>query len=120
MLEHIRRMTGEYNFPGQYQQMPPPLGGGMVKASWFKRYKASALPQDFDRIVQSWDTANKATELSDFSVCTSWGVAGKDLYLIDLLRPCMGYPELKREVRAQYERFRPLSCWSRTRPRAPG
>jgi hypothetical protein len=28
----------------------------------------------FDRIVQSWDTANKATELSDFSVCTTWGV----------------------------------------------
>jgi hypothetical protein len=26
------------------------------------------------RIVQSWDTANKATELSDFSVCTSWGI----------------------------------------------
>jgi phage terminase large subunit-like protein len=23
--------------------------------------------------VQSWDTANKATELSDFSVCTSSG-----------------------------------------------
>jgi phage terminase large subunit-like protein len=26
------------------------------------------LPGQFDRIVQSWDTANKATELSDFSV----------------------------------------------------
>ena len=57
--------------------------------------------------MQSWDTANKATELSDFSVCTTWGIAGKDLYLIDLLRRRMEYPELKREVRAQYERFRP-------------
>ena len=35
------------------------------------------------------------------------GVAGKDLYLIDPLRRRMEYPELKREVRAQYERFRP-------------
>ena len=57
--------------------------------------------------MQSWDTANKATELSDFSVCTTWGIAGKDLYLVDLLRRRMEYPELKREVRGQYERFRP-------------
>jgi predicted phage terminase large subunit-like protein len=57
--------------------------------------------------VQSWDTANKATELSDFSVCTSWGVLGKNLYLIDVLRRRMEYPELKRAVREQCERFDP-------------
>jgi predicted phage terminase large subunit-like protein len=68
---------------------------------------SSRLPQHLDRIVQSWDTANKATELSDFSVCTTWGIAGNNLYLVDLLRRRMEYPELKREVRAQYERFRP-------------
>ncbi|HKM70371.1 MAG TPA: hypothetical protein VJX94_09980 [Stellaceae bacterium] len=32
MLEQIRRTIGEYNFAGQYQQMPAPLGGGLVKA----------------------------------------------------------------------------------------
>jgi predicted phage terminase large subunit-like protein len=57
--------------------------------------------------VQSWDTANKATELSDYSVCTTWGIAGNALYLVDLVRRRMEYPELKRAVRAQYERFRP-------------
>jgi hypothetical protein len=31
----------------------------------------------------------------------------KDLYLIDLLRRRMEYPEPKRELHAQYERFRP-------------
>jgi hypothetical protein len=67
-----RRTVGEYNFTGQYQQTPAPLGGGLVKAKWFKRYLGNELPERFDRIVQSWDTANKATELSDFSVCTTW------------------------------------------------
>ena len=80
-LDQIRRTIGEYNFAGQYQQSPAPLGGGLVKADWFMRYGAEDLPQSFDRIVQSWDTANKATELSDFSVCTTWGVKGKNLYL---------------------------------------
>ena len=85
MLEQIRRTIGEYNFAGQYQQMPAPLGGGLVKAGWFRHYAADEVPQ-FERIVQSWDTDNKATELTDFSVCTTWGIAGKDLYLVDLLR----------------------------------
>src|SRR5437763_16958871 len=40
----------------------------LVKEEWFKRYRDKEVPQPFDRIVQSWDTANKATELSDFSV----------------------------------------------------
>jgi hypothetical protein len=63
MLEQIRRTIGEYNFAGQYQQAPSPQGGGMVKAAWFRNYAANERPDQFDRIVQSWDTANKASEL---------------------------------------------------------
>jgi phage terminase large subunit-like protein len=70
-MESRFRIFGDYNFAGQYQQMPTPLGGGFVKAAWFKHYAARELPQHFDRIVQSWDTANTATEVSDFSVCTT-------------------------------------------------
>ena len=58
-LDRIRRTIGEYNFAGQYQQSPAPLGGGLVKAEWFKRYRENERPERFDRIVQSWDTANK-------------------------------------------------------------
>ena len=85
--------------------MPAPQGGGMVKVAWFRTYAPNEVPALFDRIVQSWDTANKATELSDFSVCTSWGIAGKDLYLLHVLRKRMEYPELKRAVCAQAEAF---------------
>ena len=77
----------------------------MVKAAWFKSYAANDQPEKFDRIVQSWDTANKASELSDFSVCTSWGIKGKNLYLLHVLRRRMEYPELKRAVREQCEAF---------------
>jgi predicted phage terminase large subunit-like protein len=48
---------------------------------------------------------HKATELSDFSACTSWGIKGKDLYLLHVLRKRMEYPELKRAVREQCEAF---------------
>jgi predicted phage terminase large subunit-like protein len=104
-LAHLRQTIGEYNFAGQYQQSPAPLGGGLVKANWFKRYTENERPERFDRIVQSWDTANKATELSDFSVCTTWGVCGKKVYLLGLLRQRLEYPALKRAVRDQQRLF---------------
>ena len=105
VLDRIRRTIGEYNFAGQYQQSPAPLGGGQVKAEWFKRYAEKDRPERFDRIVQSWDTANKATELSDFAVCTSWGVRGKHLFLLGLFRRRLEYPALKRAVREQQSLF---------------
>jgi len=101
VLENIRRTIGEYNFAGQYQQSPAPLGGGLVKAEWFKHYRENERPDRFERIVQSWDTANKASELSDFSVCTTWGVRDKKVYLLGLLRQRLEYPALKRAVREQ-------------------
>src|SRR5438067_230411 len=105
VLDRIRRTIGEYNFAGQYQQSPAPLGGGLVKAEWFKRYRENELPERFDRIVQSWDTANKATELSDFSVCTTWGVKGKNLFLLAVFRQRLEYPALKRAVGEQLSLF---------------
>jgi predicted phage terminase large subunit-like protein len=107
MLARIRRTIGEYNFAGQYQQASAPLGGGMVKLHWFRRYRPEELPAAFARDVQSWDTANKASELAHFSLCTSWGVNGPDLYLLDVRRARHEYPELKRAVSAEYVRWRP-------------
>jgi predicted phage terminase large subunit-like protein len=106
-LAKLREIQGEYNFAGQYQQAPAPLGGGMVKISWFKSYTPAELPGKFELVFQSWDTANKPTELSDYSVCTSWGVKDQQLYLLHVYRKRVGYPELKRAVRDQADAFRP-------------
>jgi predicted phage terminase large subunit-like protein len=79
----------------------------MVKAEWFKTYQAAEPPAKFEMIFQSWDTANKPSELSDYSVCTTWGAKEKHLYLIHAVRKRLGYPELKRAVREQAEAFEP-------------
>jgi phage terminase large subunit-like protein len=55
-------------------------------------------------------TANKATELSDFSVCTTWGVKGKELFLLAVFRQKLEYPALKRAVREQLGLFKATSC----------
>jgi predicted phage terminase large subunit-like protein len=107
ILQQLRDIQGEYNFAGQYQQSPAPLGGGMVKGEWFRTYPSDTRPGDFEWVFQSWDTANKVTELSDYSVCTTWGVREKSLYLLDVLRQRLDYPALKRAVAAQAERYKP-------------
>jgi predicted phage terminase large subunit-like protein len=106
-LAHIRRTIGEYNFSAQYQQNPTPLGGAMVKIGWLQYYDPGQCPVRFSQTVQSWDTANKATELSDYSVCTTWGVHENRYYLLDVVRQRLNYPDLKRKVQELAERDRP-------------
>ncbi|MGC2195342.1 MAG: phage terminase large subunit [Terriglobales bacterium] len=106
-LEMIRATIGEYNFAGQYQQAPAPFGGGFVKIEWIKSYTPAEIPGRWDFDFQSWDTANKPSELSDYSVCTTWGVAGWHVYLLSVLRERLDYPALKRAVREQAHRFGP-------------
>lgn len=78
-----------------------PLGGAMVKKEWLRYYVPEERPARFERIVQSWDTANKAGELNDFSVCTTWGEKDRHFYLLHVFRRRMEYPDLKRAVKEQ-------------------
>jgi predicted phage terminase large subunit-like protein len=108
-LETIRNTIGTYNFAGQYQQTPAPAGGGMVREEWFQRYDPATLNRSFKRIVQSWDTANKPSQLADYSVCTTWGLRDNRFYLLNVFRQKLAYPDLKRALREQDRLFRPTS-----------
>jgi predicted phage terminase large subunit-like protein len=106
-LLRMREAMGEYNFASQYQQTPMPKGGAMVKLPWLQYYGPAALPKPFSTIVQSWDTANKISELNDYSVCTTWGYINSKFYLLDVLRKRLNYPDLKRAARDQKAKHTP-------------
>jgi predicted phage terminase large subunit-like protein len=78
-----------------------------VKHSWLHRYELQDKPLKFEQIIHSWDTASKATELSDFSVCTVWGVLDKRIYLLEVFRERLEFPDLKRKVIDLYRRDNP-------------
>src|SRR5271167_515119 len=105
-LEQIRATIGEANFAGQYQQRPAPAGGGMIREAWFPRFSEAERPA-FERVIQSWDTANKPTELADYSVCTTWGLKGPNAYLLNVFRKKLAFPDLERAVIEQDAHFRP-------------
>jgi predicted phage terminase large subunit-like protein len=98
-LDRIRARVGEAVWASQFMQRPAPAGGGVVKTAWFKRYTAPDLPMSFDRVIQSWDTANTMGQFSDYSVCTTWGIKEKRIYLLDVFRKRMMFPELKQAIR---------------------
>ena len=104
-LERIKSSIGEYNFQSQYQQRPMPMEGNLIKREWLRYY--DVVPQNATYVVQSWDTANKSGELNDFSVCTTWLVVSQDLYLVDVFRKRLTFPQLKQAVVGLFEKYQP-------------
>lgn len=107
VIEQVRQELGTFHFEAQYQQSPVPMGGALIKSAWLQRYAPGDLPETFDTVVQSWDTAQKATELSDYSACTTWGIAGGKAYLRSVHREKHEYPALKRAVQQQARQWKP-------------
>lgn len=96
-----------YTFAGQYQQEPSPEGGAVFQLDKFGRY--SVRLARYDQIVQSWDTASKAGEANDPSVCTTWGITQNAYHLLDVMVKRMEFPELKATARNNAEKWNPNS-----------
>ena len=52
-------------------------------------------------------------------VCTTWGIKGKNLYLLNVLRKRLEYPALKRAVRDAQSLFHANVVLIEDRPQAP-
>ena len=96
LILEAKRGLGSYMFAAQYQQNPLPLEGGMIRREWLNRY--NSRPENITAIVQSWDTAIKAGDRHDASVCLTFGQNGQASYLLDVQVVRAEYPELKRLV----------------------
>ena len=103
-LEMLKIAMGSRMFSAQYLQMPAPPGGSIVNPEWFMRFDP-ANPPEFDSVTQSWDTATKSGQFSDYSVCTTWGKKGRCYYLLHVYRKRVEYPDLKRAVVEQSNMF---------------
>jgi hypothetical protein len=107
-LEAIKMEIGSDAFFAQYQQMPVPPGGAMIKRAWIRRYAERPRKDAIIQVFQSWDTAMKSGPGNDYSVCTTWAQTHDcKLYLRDLWRGRVDYPTLKAQVLALYGAWRP-------------
>lgn len=95
VLESYRAQIGSDVFAAQYQQSPIPRDGVMIKRAWLRRYERLPERNSSSMILQSWDTATKDGEQSNYSVCTTWLFHEKKYYLVDVFRERVDYPALK-------------------------
>ncbi|MEM9840768.1 MAG: phage terminase large subunit, partial [Pseudomonadota bacterium] len=63
------------------------------------------LPAAGDRIIHRWDPASKADDANDWSVCSTWQVRGKMAWLLDVYRVKLEFPELRRRIQLQRDRW---------------
>jgi len=91
-LAALERSMGSDAFSAQYQQQPVPAGGVIIKRPWIRTY--DQVP-DGGQVVQSWDTASKDGLFNDYSVCVTARVVGNRVYLLDVHRAKLDFPELK-------------------------
>jgi predicted phage terminase large subunit-like protein len=95
ILESYRAQAGSDVFAAQYQQSPVPREGVMIKRTWPRRYDQLPARNSSTMVFQSWDTATKESEQSNYSVCTTWLYHDKKYYLVDVFRERVDYPALR-------------------------
>lgn len=104
----LKKSLGSYDFASQYQQRPAPKDGGIIPVTQFRRYKVLPREDDIRTISLSIDTAYSEKETSDPSVIQVWyETKNKDMYLVDVVKGHMAYPELKRKVKQMILKWNP-------------
>lgn len=111
-LKETKNEMGSYNFASQYQQNPTSPGGNLIKREWLKFYNLKQLAKDIRegrikayRISQSWDTASKAGQDNDYSVCITYlSTYGDKNYILHVFREKLEFPDLVKKAKELKEK----------------
>jgi predicted phage terminase large subunit-like protein len=113
-LDELKASMGSMEFAAQYQQAPVLIGGNLIKWSWFRFYDQQPVPQPSDKLIVSWDTALSINQLADYSACVVLLVRKETVYVLDVVRARLEYPDLKRAVLEHHHHSRNVGCSSYT------
>ncbi|HZR50099.1 MAG TPA: phage terminase large subunit [Streptosporangiaceae bacterium] len=102
--EQIRIESGSRNFAALYQGRPSPDAGNVWKRPWWRRYReplwsqhpqvpGAYLVRDVDELVMSWDMTFKDTKGSDFVAGGLLARRGADVFLLDVIRKRLSFPD---------------------------
>lgn len=88
LLDKIRGELGEAGFAAQFLQRPTPAGGHLFDLGKAQRFELPAKSnlKPFEAVLISVDCGVAAGQHSDYTAITSWGVSGRQLYLLSATR----------------------------------
>lgn len=102
-LAQQRLDLGEAQFAAQILQRPSAPGGSLFKLRHFQSY--DARPSLYELIVQSWDPAIVGSDDADFTVCTTWGIWRRNLYLLDVFRKRLEFHQIEPAIVSMREKY---------------
>jgi predicted phage terminase large subunit-like protein len=112
-LEALHKELPNAKWQAQYQQNPVGNESAIVKRDWWKWWEKDEPPQ-CEYILQTWDTAFEKNNRADYSAGTTWGIfsldedkTNKNIILLNTYKKRVEYPDLKRDVLAEYREFEP-------------
>lgn len=68
---------------------------GIIRKSWLTTFDYDFRSKPIRKIIQAWDTAFKAKEENDYSVCQTWALMEDEILLIHMWVGKVEFPELK-------------------------
>lgn len=103
-IMRIKNSVGELVFSGQYQQLPAPQEGCIIKDEWMQYY--TNTPDSFTHIITSWDTASKTGVNNAYSACITFGIStDKHIYLLDIYRDKLDFPHLADMAKSRFDKL---------------
>jgi len=107
VLQGLKRQAGTTQFNAIYLQEPLPELGNMLRREWLRYCELVPTQQPEDQIIQSWDTAMKATPTSNYSAGLTFLVRNNQYYLIDVFHERVDFPDLCAAVQAHAHKHQP-------------
>jgi predicted phage terminase large subunit-like protein len=108
VLDEAKSEMGSMAFAAQYQQQPIVEDGNLVKWSWFRFYDKWPSRLAGDKIIVSWDTALSEKEFASYSVAVVLQLRGETVYVLDVVRERLEYPDLRRKALELHTRWRSI------------
>jgi predicted phage terminase large subunit-like protein len=116
----LERELGPYAYAGQYQQVPAPRGGGIIREEWWQTWdketaeKNGGVPEKypgFEYILAALDTAYTSKEENDPSALSIWGIFRDPnghplIFLMFAWQDRLQFPELVSRVGADCKKFK--------------
>ena len=112
VVEREKQAMGPYAISGQYQQIPTPADGGIVKQDWWQLWPNDIALPAFDFIVGSLDTAFTEKTENDYTAMTVWGVFSEDPVSNDgMANPKKGMYKVQRTYRQPHPKVMLVYAW---------
>ena len=75
---------------------------GIIRKEWLPTFDYDFRSRKVIKLIQAWDTAFKAKEENDYSVCQTWALMEDEILLVHMWAGKVEFPELKIKFKELY------------------